>query len=234
MQHSGLLRYSILSSLVCLASFVLVRVTDTTILSVFLRLNNIYHEYSFFHIDYMPGGQHNWTEGKVIFIYTVPYVVFALLGIYLPHFFRYTKSLWLHLSVTWLSFHLLLAVMAGLAAGIFQYRGPGVALEWLFVNMPVKIIGVMIMLIILFVAARRFGWYFLRKVPNPIYQDDFDDRHLWFNKVLLIPFLACFVLIFPLSELETWLNFVFSFMLGLVFIAVVYRTIPLVYIVTSN
>lgn len=230
MQRSNLFKPAIISSLICLFSFIVVRFADTLILAGFLRLNNIEFKFSLFSIEYVQGGQANWTEGKVILIYTLPYLFFALLGVYLPHLLRRKHNLWLQLMITWLSFQMMLLVMSGLAAGIFQFKGIGVSLEWLFVNMPVKVIGVLIMLMLLFVAARRFGWYFLRKVPDRIYHDDFDYRRLWLNKAVLLPFIISFAFIFPMSGLHTWLNFVFSFVLGLLFIAVIYRTIPIVYI----
>lgn len=230
MDQKKLITPGIISSLICFASFITVRIADTVILSAFLRFNNIYHKYSIFHIEYLPGGQSNWTEGKVIFIYTLPYVIFALLGIYLPHLLRRTNNFWIQLSVNWLSFHMLLLLMAGLSAGIFQFRGVGVALEWFFVNIPVKVAGVIILLTVLIFATRRYGWYFLRRVPDRIYQDDLEYRRKWVNAVVLLPFAASFALIFPMSEYETWLNFVFSFLLGLISIWIIHLTLPMVYI----
>lgn len=223
-------RYAFVSSVFCFTAFFIVRITDTAILSLFLKYNHINHVYNVIFVEYMNGGQNNWTEGKVIFIYTVPYFLFALGGIFIPHFLRRKDNIYLQLSITWISFHMVLLVLAGLAGGIFEFRGLGVAMEWFFINKVVKIVAALLLIAVIFTTIRRYAWYFMRKVPHRSLHDDFDHRKLWIKKSVLLPFLFAFALIFPFASLETWLNFVFSFVIGLVFIGNIYRALPLVYI----
>lgn len=223
-------RYTLISTVFCLSAFFIIRIADTVILALFLRFNEINHIYHFFFVEYMNGGQSNWTEGKVIFIYTVPYLIFALGGIFIPHLLRRKDNFYLQLWVTWLSFHMVLIVLSGLAGGIFEFRGLGVAMEWFFINRVVKIAGALLLIAVIITTIRRYAWYFLRKVPHRSLHDDFDHRRLWINSAVLIPFLISFILIFPFSNLETWISFVSSFVLGLLFIGNIYRALPLVYI----
>jgi hypothetical protein len=234
MLRNKLLKPTILSTLICIAAYMAVRIADVLILTAFLRFNNISFKYSPFLVEYVAGGKGNWTEGKVLFIYTLPHLTFALLGIYLPHILRRKDSIWFQLTITWLSFHMILMVMSGLATGIFMYKGVGVALEWIFVNTPVKVTGVLIILSMLFVSARRFGWYFLRKVPDGIYHDDYQHRRLWLNRAVLIPFIVSLCFIFPAAGPEMLIESVCTLVLGLIFIAVIYRMIPLVFIPLSK
>ncbi|HLO57961.1 MAG TPA: hypothetical protein VK172_01545 [Lentimicrobium sp.] len=223
-------KYTAISAIFCLCSFMLVRFTDSAILSVFLKINHINFDFSIFKVTYLTGGQGNWTEGKVIFIYTLPYLMFALAGIFLPHILRRRNNIFLQMAITWLSFQMVLIVLAGLVSGIFEFQGIGVAMEWLLVNMPVKIFTSLFLLMLIYFSVRRFGWYFLRKVPHRSLHDDLDQRRRWLNHVVLYPFLISFAFIFPFAGIDTWLNFVSSFITGLIFILVIYKMIPLVYI----
>ncbi len=217
------------SAIVCFITFLLVRVGDTLVLSAFLRLNDINHSFSFFYVEYGYAPRNNWTEGKLIFIHSVPYLLYVISGIYLPHYFRYSHYL-VQLTINWISFHLILLVMAGLASGLFLYSGPGVALTWFFVNMPVRIIGVLVMLILIFISVGRFAWYFMNSIPAYAEYDPYKAL-LDMRKLVPVPFVISFIMIIPMADRQTLLNFGFSLVLGLLYTAVILKRVPEVYIV---
>lgn len=223
-------KYQLISLSLCFLAFLMVRVGDTMVLSLFLRLNGIQHTMSFFYVEYGHAPFNNWTEGKLIFIHSVPYLIYVLVGLYLPHYFR-NSPYWIQLAVTWLSFQAILSVMAGLVAGLFIYYGPGVALTWFFVNMPVRIAGVIVMLIVILLAVRRFAWYFMFSLPETINISDHHHSRNLIRQLVLFPFILSFVMIAPLVDMFTLLNFIFSFILGLIFYFVVNQMMPGVIVV---
>lgn len=223
-------KYTLISSIFCVISFFAVRFADTAILSIFLRFNHIMHKYSVFHIEYLPGSQNNWSEGKVILIYSVPYVLFAVAGIFLPHMVRRISNFNVHMAITWLSFQMVLLVLSGLCSGLFEFKGIGVIMEWLFVNKAVRVMAAAILLMLILFSARRFAWYFLQNVPHRTLHDDFDQRKFWMNRVLFYPFLISFLFILPFTDIHTWLNFSFTLLTGLIFIGVIYHSTHMVYI----
>ncbi len=222
-------KYILTSTIICFITFLVVRISDTVVLSAFLRLNDISHTFSFFYVEYGYAPVNNWTEGKLIFIHSVPYLIYVLAGLYLPHYFRNYHYL-IQLVVNWVCFHLILLVMAGLASGLFLYSGPGVALTWFFVNLPLRITGVLVMLIFMFFAIRRFAWYFMNIISE--FTDEYDPHQskLEMRQLILIPFAISFIMVIPLTGMQTILNFTFSLVLGIIYIAVVFKKIPEVYI----
>lgn len=223
-------KFILASTILCFATFLIVRVGDTFVLSAFLRLNDINHTFSFFYVEYGYSPVNNWTEGTLIFIHSVPYLLYVITGIYLPHYFRYSHYL-VQLTINWICFHLILLVMAGLAAGLFLYSGPGVALTWFFVNMPVRIIGVLIMLILMLIAIRRFAWYFMNNISAFTEEYDLYKARLDIRHFVLVPFVISFIMLIPLTDRQTILNFAFSLVLGFIFVSVIFNRIPEVYIV---
>jgi hypothetical protein len=192
-------------------------------------MNNINHLFSWFYVEYGYSTINNWTEGKLIFIHSVPYLLYVIAGIYLPHYFRYSSAM-VQLIINWISFHLLLYVMAGLVSGLFIYYGPGVAITWFFVNMPVRIAGVIIMLILIFMSVGRFAWYFMFSIPETIDISDHHQSQFLIKQFVMVPFIITFAMIAPLTDMFTLLNFALSFLLGVVFIFLIYQMVPGVYL----
>jgi hypothetical protein len=209
-------KYQLISVVLCLMAFFLVKVGDTVILSLFLRLNGIQHTFSFFYVEYGHAPFNNWTEGKLIFIHSVPYLLYVLAGLYLPHYFR-NSAYSMQLAINWISFHAILSVMAGIVAGLFIYYGPGVALTWFFVNMPVRIAGVIVILVIILIAVRRFAWYFMFSLPDTVEVTDHHQSQNLLRQLVLFPFMLSFLMIIPFVDMFTLLNFIFTFILGLIF-----------------
>lgn len=219
---------SLQSMILCIVAFFLVRIGDNLLLSAFAWLNNISQNFSLILITFPQSGQENWTEGKVLFIYTVPYLVYALAGIYLPHFISPYVHWRLKLFITWIFFHLLLMLIAGLFAGIYEYRGVGVALEWVFVNIWIRAIGVLVIGSLLIYNSRRYAWYFLRCLPNATFRTDSVTMIYWLRFQVMMPFLLSFTVILAIGGKPLLINYIISWILGATMIRMSYRVLPLI------
>lgn len=220
----------LISFIFCTLSFVIVRFADNFLLSIFLDANNIFHDYYYFYIEYKNGRSENWSEGKLIFINTVPYLASLLTGIYLPHFTRNLRSKIFQLFIVWFSFHLVLLFVGSLISGLFQYQGLGIALVWFLQSKALQIITVMIILFALTWSARRFTWYFLRCSSKC--EEVFDDSIKWrYLKIIaLFPFLLSCILILSFNKFETILNHSISMASGLLIMAIIFHTVSEVFI----
>lgn len=223
-----------ISSILCLVNFLLVRIADNLILSIFLRSNEIYHQYYYFFVEYRNGRVENWTEGELIFINTIPYLIAIITGIYLPHFFRNTRSRILLLAITWFSFQLVLLFLGSLVSGLFEYKGLGIALVWFLNNKSLQVIAVILTMSALTWSLRRYAWYFTRCVPNC--EDIFDHnmKCLQLRMIALYPFIASVLVIISFNRIETILNHSISMFCGLMVIAMIFHSIPEVFIPSNE
>lgn len=220
------IRFTIISAVICVLTMILVRLTDMIFLSGLLNLGNITHLYSPFHITYPHYGQGGWTEGKLLFFYTFPYLVAGLSGTYLPLLMKYTNNWIVRLSISWVSFHLILMVVASMITGLFQYRGLGVPLDWFLENAILQIIAVIIIFIFLAIGIRRFCWHFLSSAPDYIFMkediiEDEENMKSWLRMVVLIPFAVSTIVFGAIAGIEVILNSIVSLVSGLILIAVI-------------
>lgn len=223
-----------ISSILCLVNFLLVRIADNLILSIFLRSNEIYHQYYIFFVEYRNGRVENWTEGELIFINTIPYLIAIITGIYLPHFFRNTRSRILLLAITWFSFQLMLLFLGSLISGLFEYKGLGIALVWFLNSKSLQIIAVILTMSALTWSLRRYAWYFTRCVPNCEGIFDHKMKCMQLRMIALYPFIASVLVILSFNGIETILNHSISMFCGLMVIAMIFHSIPEVFIPSNE
>lgn len=227
---SKMLKYTIISLILSVFSFLLVRIGDNLLYTALLRMNGIFHDYKLFEVIYMNGRGSAWTEGMVVFIHTMPAIVYAVIAAMLPHYILARMNWFFRLTVTWISFHLLLMVMSSLVSGLFEFYGLGVALKWLFVNNAVRITGVILILFTLLFASRRFAWYFLRSAPAHNLIMDEERMRVFIRRFVLLPFLFSFAFILPLASETTILDFGVALPLGLVTILILFGILNKVWI----
>lgn len=225
---STLIRYVAISTTLSLIAFVFVRMLDTAVLSIFANLNDIKINYSPLLVTFPAIGQSGWTEGKIILIYTVPYLLFGLLGMYLPEFISRKINWKYRMAIIWLSFHMVILVGGSLISGIFEFRQLGVAMAWLIQYMWLRILTVFIIVGWLTISSRRFCWYFLRAVPTRKFLQGITGMRTWLILAVLIPILLSFILIFPFVNHTLSLNFGSSFLLAVLISAVIIQTSPMV------
>ncbi len=225
---SSLLRYVAISTALSLFAFLVVRILDTGILSIFAFLNGIKFNYSPFLVTFPALGQSGWTEGKVILIYTLPYLFFGLLGMYLPEFISRKRNWIFRLTITWLSFYMVILVGGALISGIFEFRQLGVAMTWLIPYIWLRILTVFVMITWLTFSSRRFCWYFLRAVPTRKFLKGISGMRTWLILGVVIPVLLSFILILPLVNSTLSLNIGASFLLAVLFSVVIIQTAPMV------
>lgn len=228
--YRELISYASFSLLCCFVSFFIIRMISTLVLSLFLRLNNIAHTYRLLEINYHNSGTSNWSEGKLLFIHLVPYLVFLLLGMFMPVWVRKSRSWYAHLAVTWLSFNLVIFVISELVYGLFDYSGLGVPLRWFSTNIYISITEVVILTFLLLTGIGRFGWFFLQSAPHLDFTMDNQVVRSWFTYALLIPVVACFVAIPFIVTMNHYLNLLITFIITTVAIVIVFGKITKVYV----
>lgn len=219
-----------ISFIFCLISFYLVRIADNLILSGFLRLNNICHEYHTLYIIYKNGQIDNWTEGELIFINSVPYLLAILTGIYLPHFFRNQRSRLIQLAVTWYSFQLVLLFTGGLVSGLFEYSGIGISIVWFIKYKSLQVISVIITLLALTWSLRRYAWYYIRCLPDCEEIFDTQTKINMLKKIALYPFVFSSIIVLAFNSIETILNHSISLFCGLLLIILLFHVVTDVFI----
>lgn len=221
--------FSVLSASLSAGSFLLIRITNNFLLSLFLRSRHICHIPRLLSVEYCNGLDTNWTEGSLLFIHTVPYLVLLFGGIFIPHFLR-MKNWLFNLIITWLCLHMVMLFTGGLVSGLFEYKGLGIPLEWFFVNTSLRIIGVIILTIIIGYSSRRYGWYFLKCVSNPSILNDTEPMKKWLISILVIPLLISGILIGSFSPMELLLSNLLAFITGLLYVPFIMSTVTKVYL----
>jgi hypothetical protein len=225
---TNIIKYTVISAVLCLISFILTRILDTSILAIFAWINNITFNYSPFQVTFPAYGQQGWSEGKVIFIYTLPYLIFGLLGMFMPETISRKWDWKVRLFITWVSFQMILLVSASLIAGIFEFKQIGVALKWLLPYIWLRILLVMITIVFLLFGIRRFTWYFLRAVPTRRLLKGISEMKSWIVFGALIPILLSNLIIIPIGLQISNLNFGVSFIVSLIFLLIIYNTVSIV------
>ncbi len=215
----------LVSFIFCFFCFILVRIADNYILSEFLRFNEINHDYHLFFIKYKSGQIDNWTEGKLIFINTMPYILSVLIGIYLPHFFRYSKRI-VQLFITWFSFQLVLLFIGSLISGLLEYKGLGITLVWFLKYKSIQVIAVVFILLILWFSIRRYAWYFIRCMPDCVELFDTTQKSRYLLRIALYPFVLSMIVVLSMNSKETLLNHSISQVTGLLLIVLLFQTLP--------
>lgn len=232
--YRELIRYASFSGLCCFVSFFVIRIINTLVLSLFLRFNDIAHTYRLLEVNYHNSSASNWSEGKLLFIHLTPYVVFAMLGMFMPGWVRKSRSWYVHLAITWMSFNMVIFVISELVYGLFDYSGLGVPLEWFSPNIYVAIAEVLILSFLLLTGIVRFGWFFLQSAPHLDFGMDYRVVRSWFTYALLIPFVVCFVAIPFIVTMNQYLNLLITLVVSFVAIVIVFGTITKVYVVGIN
>lgn len=223
----------IFSFIFCLISFFIVRVTDTLILSQFLNVYNICHHSSLLLVEYCNGNQQNWTEGRLIFIHTIPYLLMLLTGLYLPHMIRTIKSILLKLSITWLCFQMVILFSGSLIAGLVEYKGLGVPLTWFLMNTGLRITAAIILLAALTFAMTRFSWYFIRCAPLS-YCTSLDGMKHWLKWAVISPYVTAFAITLSFTPYELLLNYSITFFTGIIFMLTISSRTTNVYLSMYN
>lgn len=219
----------IFSLFFCLISFFIVRISDTYILSKFLDFYNICHHSSLLLIEYCNGNQQNWTEGRLIFIHTIPYLIMLLTGLYLPHMIRTIKSSLLKLSIAWLCFQMVILFSGSLIAGLVEYKGLGVPLTWFLMSVGLRITAVIILLAALTFTMSRFSWYFIRCAP--LYCcTSLEGMKYWLKWVVISPYTIAFAAILIFTPLELLLNYSITFLIGIIFLLTIMSSTTKVYL----
>ncbi len=225
-----IIKYIVISAILSLLSFLIVRIGDNLLYTALLRMNGIFHDYKLFDVIYLNGRGSSWTEGMIIFIHTLPSLIYTIAAVMLPHYLFPRMNWFARLTVSWVSFHLILMVSSSLISGLFEYYGLGVALKWLFVNTAVRILGVTLILLAIFYAIRRFAWYFLRSAPSHDFVSEQEKMRFFLQRVVLFPFILTFPFILPLATETTILDFGVALPLGLIMIWIIYGTVSKVWI----
>ncbi len=225
---TNIIKYTVISAVLCLISFLLIRILDTSILAIFAWINNITFNYSPFQVTFPAYGQQGWSEGKVLLIYTLPYLIFGLLGMFLPETISRNWDWKVRLIITWVSFQMILLVSASLIAGIFEFKQIGVALKWLLPYIWLRILLVLITIVFLLFGIRRYTWYFLRSVPTRRLLKGINEMKSWIVFGVLIPILLSNLIIIPIGLQSKNLNFGVSLIIALLFSIIIYNTVPLV------
>ncbi|MBK6344846.1 MAG: hypothetical protein IPF68_02735 [Bacteroidales bacterium] len=185
----GLFRVMLFSAFCMAFSFLVVKVLSILMLTGLLRLNNINHIYSIFNIYYLPGDDSNWTDGSLLVVYGIPYLIFLTVSMYLTGFVvRQRKLNWiLRLILAWIAFQFMAYFLSELILAAFFYKGFGIALQWLISNYLLKVGIIVVGVIGIFYWTKRFGLMFLRCCPSRIFIDDPAIMRTWLIWVLLIP-----------------------------------------------
>jgi hypothetical protein len=119
-------------------------------------------------------------------------------------------------------------VVSGMIAGIYEFRGLGVALDWIFVNIWVRAIGVVILSGLMIYHSRRYAWYFLRCIPHAVFRTDSATMMFWLRFQVMLSFIMSFILIIPAGGRDVILNYTVSLILGILMIKLSYRSLPLI------
>lgn len=125
---------------------------------------------------------------------------------------------------------MVLIFSGGLVSGLFEYKGLGIPLTWFFINGSLRITGVIIMIILIASSARRFGWYFLKSVPDKLMLTDIELMKKWLIVSLVMPLLLSGILVNIFTPLELLLNHSMSFVTGMLFMPVIIGTASKVYL----
>ena len=186
---AGLFRLLLFSSFCFALSFLLVRILSVFILSGLLYVNEINHVYSIFNVAYLPGDNSKWSDGNLLLVHGAPDLVFLAVGVYLTNLAgRLKKISWVsRLMLTWFAFVLVIFFLSELLLAAFQYKGLGIALQWLISNELLKYLIIAAGTIGLVLWSRRFGRIFLRSCPSRIFLEETSLMRTWLIWVLLLP-----------------------------------------------
>lgn len=225
-----LLKFSLFSTLSFLFTFFAVRIIYNLLFSLLLRIISINHSYSLFSIDFHVGNVSNWTEGTLLFCYTIPYLSFFVIGIILPNLIKRFNQWYLKLLIIWLSFNLELFFLSNLVQGLFIYSGIGVALAWFFSGLVMKLIVVLLFLSITMVHASQYGIHFLRCAPHSDFTDDYKHIRSWFTFCILLPIVTGSVAIYVIGDPFTYLENSIAILLGLIATYLIFQTVAEIYV----
>lgn len=217
------------STLLCTFAFYLAKITENLFIALLLSMNSINYELTLFSIRYLPGNSDLWNEGKILFIYSFPYLVFMLTALTLPHLIRKRFNRFVYHGVVWYAFHLMLLVASGLVTGLFRYKGPGIALAWMFINSALRFIVVAVLVLIITYLSGKFSRVFLRRAWSRKYYSSIDSKVGWIKHFVVIPYLTAMGLIVAVSYYTGYfMTNLAASLLGLLFISMIYRKTPFV------
>lgn len=225
-----LLKFTLFSTLCFILTFFTVRIIFNLSFSLLLRIISINHSYSLFSIDFHVGNASNWTEGTLLFSYTIPYLVFFVIGILLPNLIKRFDQWPLKLSIVWLSFNLELFFLSNLVQGLIIYSGMGVALAWFFSGLVMKLIVVLLFLSITMVHVSQYGIYFLRCAPHSDFTDDYKHIRSWFTLCIFLPLVIGSIAIYILGDNLTYLENFIAMFLELFAAYLIFQSITEIYV----
>lgn len=218
---------SLFSTLIFTMSVLLVQVMVTLITAVSLGFFSISFIYSLFEISYpLVGSESAWDEGRIIIVYTIAPVMCFLVGLIL---LRLHPGNWKNrLILTWFSLALISYLPCSMLAGIFFYDGIGIALNWLFPSLVVRV-SIGLISVAALVLSKPF-WInrFARTVYSVSFLSEPEILDKYFKKVMILPWFkgSVILLVFALSQCNGfWLTTATG--LGLLILPVFFRRIPI-------
>jgi len=218
---------SLFSTLIFTLSVLGVQLLVTLITAVALVFFSVSFIYSLFEISYPAVVSEGiWDENKIIIVYTIAPVMCFLVGLIL---LRLHPRNWKNrLILTWCSLALISYLPCSMLAGIFFYDGIGVALNWLFPSLVVRV-SVGLISVAALVLSKPF-WInrFARTVYSGSFLSEREIMDKYLKKVMILPWFkgSVILLVFALSQCNGfWLTTEAG--LGLLILPVFFRRIPI-------
>lgn len=109
-----------------------------------------------------------WTESRVFLIYVVVPLIMLFLGLLLFRSINHRKSLTYRerLFYGWITFFLINSFIGGLFAGVFVFDGMGVLLAYMFPQLWMRVLILVIPLFLFYATAMHWNKLFIKATPS--------------------------------------------------------------------
>ncbi len=201
----------------------LVTVQETLMMDHF-QIGYLYHPFG--NLFGRPGPRGNWSEWKVIYVFSVAPAIGLLVGIMLTRVLTKSKKLsWRpRLALTWLAFFLLNAIPMGMLLGVFFYADFGYAFQNMFYSVFMRL-AIAVIAVALAIFSRPFWLHlFLKTAPGHRYTI---MGSLYLKVIFILPWIFGTIIIGAFAIIGGYWAWLSSLvLLGLVVLPIINRLKP--------
>jgi len=197
---------------VCIALLLQFLITFQT--AILLKHYSISFTYRLFGIGFSPVSAYKWPEARIFIVYGLGMLAFFGAGILLLFLLEKIKHIqWkIRLVLTWIAFFAVHTLPMWMLAGMFFFEGFGIAYQWLFENIYVRVI--LSLLALMVVVYFRSFWMnmFLKNVYSISFLSGSKNRQTFIKSCFIFPWLAGLIILLPF----VWLHHAWSWLVYLV------------------